>query len=93
VDLRARRGETVTLDAGGSTDPDGHTLAFRWWQDRPAGTSSVALDIRGSDPAVARLVVPAVAVPGETLHVICQVTDGGTPQLTRYQRVVVTVSP
>jgi hypothetical protein len=93
VDLRARRGETVTLDAGGSTDPDGHTLAFRWWQDRPAGTSSAALDVRGADTAAASLVVPAVAVPGETLHVICQVTDGGTPQLTRYQRVVVTVSP
>ena len=93
VDVRARRGETLTLDAGVSTDPDGHSLAFRWWQDRPAGTASVALDVRGSDTAMVSFVIPAAAVLEETLHVICQVTDGGSPQLTRYQRIVVTVSP
>ena len=25
------------------------------------------------------------------IHVICEVTDNGSPELTRYQRVVVTV--
>jgi hypothetical protein len=28
-----------------------------------------------------------------TLHVILEVQDGGSPRLTRYQRVVITVVP
>jgi hypothetical protein len=28
-----------------------------------------------------------------TLHIILAVTDNGTPALTRYQRVIVTVNP
>jgi len=31
--------------------------------------------------------------PGQTIHVILEATDGGTPSLTRYQRVVLTVQP
>jgi hypothetical protein len=28
---------------------------------------------------------------GETIHIICEVTDQGTPELTRYQRVIITI--
>jgi hypothetical protein len=35
---------------------------------------------------------PKVDKP-ETLHFILQVTDKGTPSLTRYKRVIVTVEP
>ena len=35
--------------------------------------------------------VPANAETGQTIHVILEATDNGTPQLTRYQRVVVRV--
>jgi hypothetical protein len=31
-------------------------------------------------------------VAGRTIHVVLEVTDGGAPPLTRYRRVVVTVS-
>ena len=41
---------------------------------------------------VASFVAPKVSTP-ETIHVILAVTDNGTPALTRYQRVVVTVVP
>ena len=37
------------------------------------------------------VVVPADARPGETIHFVCTVTDSGTPTLTRYARVVITV--
>lgn len=33
----------------------------------------------------------ADAKPGDTIHFVCTVTDDGTPALTRYARVVVTV--
>ena len=40
----------------------------------------------------ANSVVPPNAVPGQTIHLILEVTDDGTPALTSYQRVIVTVS-
>ena len=36
-------------------------------------------------------VVPADAKLGQTIHAILEVTDNGTPSLTRFARVVVTV--
>ena len=36
---------------------------------------------------------PGDAGAGETIHIICEVTDAGSPRLTRYQRVVLTVQP
>ena len=33
----------------------------------------------------------ADAAPGQTIHLILEATDNGTPALTRYQRLVVTV--
>jgi hypothetical protein len=35
--------------------------------------------------------VPDDAKPGQTINVILEATDSGTPPLTRYQRVVVTI--
>jgi hypothetical protein len=34
---------------------------------------------------------PADAMPGQTIHLILEATDNGTPALTRYQRIVVSV--
>ena len=31
------------------------------------------------------------ALGQETIHVICEVKDDGTPQLTRYRRIIITV--
>jgi hypothetical protein len=35
--------------------------------------------------------VPKDASVGDTIHLILEVTDKGTPALTRYQRVIATV--
>jgi hypothetical protein len=91
ADLRARPAEAVQLSAQGTTDPDGHELTYRWWHDRAAGTCSATLEIPRANDPVATFQVPATAAPGETLHLICEVTDRGAPRLTRYQRVIVTV--
>ncbi len=37
-------------------------------------------------------IVPYDAADGQTIHVIIEATDNGTPALTSYQRVVLTVS-
>jgi len=91
-DLVSRPGEPVTLSAAGSSDPDGNQLSYRWWQDREAGSWPGTVDIREARQQVASFVVPRDAALGQTIHVICEVSDSGTPRLTRYQRVIVTVA-
>jgi len=89
-DLQAAPGEKVTLGAAGTEDPDGDTLTFRWWQYREPGTCTGAVKIHDADKPRAWLQLPANTKGGQTLHVICELTDNGTPPLTRYQRVIIT---
>ena len=100
-ELTAKRGDTVRLSAAGSSDPDGDALSYEWFYYGEAGSFTVSsgrsgqpLDIRGFDQRDASFVVPAQRVmpPGTgTMHIILAVTDHGTPRLTRYRRVIVTV--
>jgi hypothetical protein len=93
ADVKAAPGATVKLDVSGSTDPDGDTLSFRWWQYTDAGTYRGDVPIKDPDRAAASATVPADAKPGDTIHLIANVTDSGKPPLTRYARVIVTVTP
>lgn len=88
--VRARPGQALTFAARAS-DPDGQKVALRWWVWQAAGTYPGQAVVKG-EGASARLTVPADAKPGQTLHLIAQGTDGGTPALTRYAHVVVTVA-
>jgi hypothetical protein len=83
----------VALSAKGTTDPDGDELAFHWWQYREADTYKGAVEIKDGRRREASFTVPDDANEGESIHIICEVTDDGMPRLTRYQRVIVTVVP
>jgi hypothetical protein len=103
AELTVKRGARVDLNAAGTTDPDGDLLSYLWFYYSEAGTfatsnarSGQPLDIRGFDQPVAWFTVPTgrVMAPGTgTMHLILAVTDHGTPRLTRYARVIVTVVP
>ena len=89
----AAPGEEIGLDASGSTDPDGDALRFEWIHYAEAGSyRGPALEIRDAASPRASFKAPAVAAAA-TVHVILMVTDAGSPPLTRYRRVVVTVRP
>lgn len=90
-DIVAQAGSKVVLDASPTTDPDGDELTFRWWHYSEAGTYE-GETLAGSDRATTTITIPEDARPGETIHMICEVSDSGTPSLTRYQRVVITVT-
>jgi hypothetical protein len=91
LDLKVRPGENVALSAKGTTDPDGDELTYRWWQYQEADTYDGIIEIRDAGKQEASFNVPGEAAKGKTIHIICEVTDTGTPQLTRYQRVVVEI--
>lgn len=90
-DLTAKIGEVVKLSAEGTSDPDGHKLTYRWWQYAEADTYSGAVNIQQFNTSKASFTIPSDATPTNTIHLICEVTDNGSPALTRYQRVIVTV--
>lgn len=90
ADIEAKPGQRVEVRASVS-DPDGDGTSCRWWQYREAGTSDCVLDL-AQNGARLEFTVPADAVPGTTLHIILEVTDDGSPELTGFQRVIVTVA-
>lgn len=91
ANLKLKPGATVKLSAQGTSDPDGDKLSFHWWQYKEAGTYNGSVDIGNAGKQDATLSIPADAGKGETIHIICEATDGGTPPLKRYQRVIVEI--
>lgn len=89
-DLTVRSGEKISLSAKGTMDPDGNKLTYRWWHyaDADSAVATVAI-ANGDSQDQARFVVPNE--PGKQIHIILEVTDNGTPTLTRYQRVICSI--
>ncbi|MEZ0542047.1 DUF1593 domain-containing protein [Fibrella arboris] len=90
-DLRVKPGQLVSL-SGSATDPDNNNVSYRWWQYEEAGTYPGKVEFKQADQAKTSFKVPGNAVAGQTIHLILEVTDQGTPALTRYQRVIATIA-
>ena len=91
LDRTVEPGQKVALSAEGSTDPDGDTLSYRWWQYADVDTAAAKLQIAEATARTgASFVVPNE--PGKTLHLILEVTDDGDPPLTRYQRIIFSIA-
>jgi hypothetical protein len=91
--LTVKSGERFVLDAAGTRDPDGDSLSYLWFQYPEAGTLKAPMRITGAgNLRHVGIVAPDVTSP-QTAHMILRVTDKGTPALSRYRRVIVTVVP
>ena len=88
LDIDALPGAEVKLDASATADPDGDKLKFRWWFDAQASRIAVNFAHETSDP-ITTIAVPKESKLGDEIHIICEVTDSGSPPLTRYQRVII----
>lgn len=85
----ASPGETIRLN-GKVTDPDNDKFSIKWWQFR-VGTYANEVTIENETAEQCRVTIPQDAKAGHTIHIILEATDEGTPKLTRYQRVIVSV--
>ena len=88
-----KSGKSFTLDAFDTTDPDGDNVSFLWFNYPEAGTYNKKIKVNGAENIhMASFTAPKVDKE-ETAHFILKVTDKGTPALTRYKRVIVTIKP
>jgi hypothetical protein len=92
--LTVKSGQPFHLSAAGATDPDGDSISYLWFQYPEAGTYKGVVSFRPYSPNLYDLPVTAPVVDTiQTIHFILKVTDKGTPPLTRYKRIIVTVIP
>ncbi len=85
--IQPNQGKIVTLDASKSYDPDGDKLTFHWWVLTEAGTYTEKVNISNSNSNQASVNIPSNSA-GKSFHVICEVTDNGTHNLTSYRRII-----
>lgn len=92
--ITVKSGEQFHLNADGTSDPDGDSISYLWFQYPEAGTYPGIVSFRPYSPNLYDLPVSAPIVKEtQTIHFILKVSDKGTPALTRYKRVIVTVIP
>jgi len=87
MNMNAKAGAILTLHVT-SRDPDGNEVKLKVWPYPEAGSGKA--DATLSDGRIT-VKIPAEAKKGDTFHVVVEGTDTGSPALTRYRRVVITL--
>jgi len=73
---------SVELSAVGTSDPDGDSLGYQWWIDEDPSSGSGSISAGNSETVT-------VTVSGGPVHVVLEVVDDGSPNLTAYRRVII----
>jgi hypothetical protein len=69
-------------------DAEGNKLSFVWWMQPEASSYDKNITINDNDASKATITIPEDA-KGNTIHIICEVTDNGEIPLTSYARVII----
>jgi hypothetical protein len=89
IQIERKQGKSVTLDASKTFDPENDQLKFKWWILPEAGTYQKQISIADENSDKITFDIPADSA-GDTIHIICEVTDNGEPMLTSYRRIIIT---
>lgn len=87
--ILANAGEKIRLN-GVVTDPDHDQVQSKWWYFKVGSFPGEVL-IGQPEALQTEVTIPKEAKSGQTIHIIFEAADKGSPSLTRYQRVVITV--
>ena len=91
--ITVKSGESFYLSAAGTTDPDGDSLSYLWFNYAEAGTYKEAIRVDSAENLYRVHIKAPVVSRTESVHFIVRVTDKGSPPLSRYARVIVTIVP
>ena len=92
--ITVNSGKSFKLEALETTDPDDDSYSFLWFTYPEAGSYKKEIVNLYGPNNLHMGVFKAPEVDKETsAHIILKVTDRGTPRLSRYKRVVVTIIP
>ncbi len=92
TEITIKSGEGFSLNASDSYDPDGDSFSFLWFQYPEAGTYNKEIKVSPENYPGVWITAPTVEKK-ETAHFILKITDKGTPHLSAYKRIVVTILP
>lgn len=90
-DITAGAGERVTIN-GSAYDPDGDDLKYKWYQYKEAGSYNGKVKLNNSIDISVDFIVPEDAVKGDNISIIFEVSDSGSPQLTRYKQIIIRIN-
>jgi uncharacterized repeat protein (TIGR02543 family) len=82
LELSAAAESSVELSAAGSSDPDGNSLSYNWWIYDEVSSGSASITGEHAETAT-------VKVSSGSVHVILEVVDNGSPNLTAYRRIII----
>ena len=89
LSINGKPGETLRIKAQ-VTDPDKDEIDIKWWQFK-VGSYEGDASVVNASAASTDFTIPADAQSGQTIHLILEATDHGTPALTHYHRLIVEV--
>lgn len=84
----AKAGDVLNLHVT-SRDPDGNEVKLKVWPYPEAGSGKADASLKEECISVK---VPRDAKQGDTFHIVVEGIDNGSPALTRYRRVVITIA-
>jgi hypothetical protein len=90
--ITIKSGKKTSFDAEINKDPDGDELKFKWWQYKEPGSFDGSMEIETTNSKTVTFTAPRVSKP-ETIHLILEVSDNGSPSLKGYQRLIIEVVP
>ncbi len=88
IHIEGEEGESIQLDASSSYDLENDELSFKWWIMPEASTYKKEITIANANASKITINIPS-DLGKKSIHIICEVTDNGSPELTSYRRIII----